>query len=794
MNFKQYMLGLTCCIIANITLAQDSVSLSFNLVNTKKEVIDYADIAIFKMPDTTIITNTMVDENGKASVVLQAENVFIKIESIDYIDTSFVAVLSKDTHLGTLVLKERTKTYLDEVTVNTQRNTMDLKIDKRVYNVADDINAQGATASEILENVPSVTVDAEGNVSLRGNGNVRILIDGKLSGFASSADALKMLQADAIEKIEIVTNASARYDAEGDAGIINIILKKGKKGGFNAIANIRAGYNPEYGGGVRFNYKKDKWNFFADYNYNFSRHPSTSNTYQRVANADTQMAYQQQFLQSRQKSRHNMRIGADYDWNDRHSTSFDMSYRTGIGNNAIDRIYQNYNAANIIFNEDTRIENNKELEDLIEVNISHNYQFKSRGSWKTSMNLYKDQDLEHSNYTEYSSLTQLTKTENSSANVYNNVWQAQTDLLIPIGKEGKVETGLKYQNRVFDNAFRYNRQITANEWESPARYNDEVIYDESVFAGYLMSATTIKKWGMQAGVRAEYTAVSTWLKSTTANQKDYINFFPSAALSYKLNDKNSFQYSLSRRISRPGQWDLLPFMKFGDNREMRSGDPNLQPELTYANEVTYMHYLNKGSLLSSLYYRHTDNKIERFAVLGNDGIIYRIPMNIAQRDAYGFELIGSYQISRAIRFNTNFNFYKEHIKGTFNNQDFDRSNFSWTNRTSINLALPKEIKVQLSGQYEAPRVSPQGKILHTKWIDIAINKDILKQKASIGFNVRDVFNSRIFRSITETDEIYAVTDFQWRPRSFRVTFTYRFNQTKKENENFFNGDGGGAEM
>lgn len=796
MQFLKYTLLSLFCSSAVAGIAQESIKVDFYIKDQKLVPVPVADVTFLNPTDSAVITSTFPDGEGWVTYeAAKGESFIVKIECLEFLDTTFLVnqpIANKS--LGNIILRSNEKNLLNEVVISGQRSAMDLKIDKRVYNVQDDINAQGATASEVLENIPSVTVDAEGSVSLRGNSNVRILINGKLSGFASTGDALRMLQADAIERIEVVTNASSRYDAEGDAGVINIILKKGRGAGLNAIFNVRGGYNPDNGAGLRLNYRVNKLNLFADYNFNYSNHPGRSMTYQRLINADTQMIYNQSYLQNREKIRHNMRVGADYDWNSKHNTSFDISYRTGVGNNDIERIYDNLTAANQLINSDNRNEINTELEDLIEMNLSHNYQFSEKGSWNTSFNFYTDQDLERSMYTEQNSLSPLMKRENSSAYVYNDVLQAQTDLILPIGKEGKLETGFKFQNRIFDNEFRYTRQVAPNQWDAPLRYNDDVTYNEKVYAAYLMGSTTINKWGLQAGLRAEYSDIYTKLKSAEKSSKDYLNFFPSAAVSYKMNDKNNLQWSLSRRITRPGQWDLLPFMKFGDNREMRQGNANLNPELTYSTEVTWMHYLKKGSILTSMYYRHTVDKIERIAYYGTDGIIYRMPLNIASRDAYGLEAIGNYQLTNWLRFNTSFNFFREQISGEYMGTSFDRDNFTWNNRSSLNFALPKGIKFQVSGQYDAPRLSAQGKILSMRWMDLAASKDIWKNKATVGVNLRDVFNSRRFRSVTDTPEIYSENDFQWRPRSVRVTFTYRLNQTKKLQENFFNEGGGGGEM
>lgn len=797
MRFFKYTLFTALSAATLSALAQEQIEVNFFVKDAQKNGILAADVSFLQPEDSSIIASTFPEDDGKVSYyTIPGSSFIVKVECLEYVDTSFlVAAPVSYLSLGDIILRQNEKNILREVVISGQRSAMDLKIDKRVYNVQDDINAQGATASEVLENIPSVTVDAEGNVSLRGNSNVRILINGKLSGFASTGDALRMLQAESIERIEVVTNASSRYDAEGDAGIINIILKKGKGAGFNAIFNVRGGYNPDNGAGVRLNYRINKLNLFADYNFNYSNHPGRSTTYQRLINADTQMIYNQLYDQQRMKMRNNMRVGADYEWNDKHNTSFDISYRTGVGNNDIERLYENLNANNHLLNADLRLEDNTELEDLIETNLSHTYQFKEKGSWTTAFNYYKDQDLERSLFTESNSQSSLVKHENAQAYVYNDVIQAQSDLIIPFGKEGKLETGVKFQNRIFDNKFRYNRAISSTEWEAPLRYNDDVTYNEKVYAAYVMGSTSFNNWGVQAGLRAEYSDINTaLLQANTKTQKDYLNFFPSAAISYKANDKHNLQWSLSRRITRPGQWDLLPFMKFGDNREMRQGNADLNPELTYSTEVTWMHYLKKGSILTSLYYRHTDDKIERIAYYGTDGIIYRMPLNIASRDAYGLEVIGGYQLKSWIRFNTSFNFFREEISGSYMGTSFDRDNFTWNNRSSLNFSLPKGFKLQVSGQYDAPRLSAQGKILSMRWMDVAASKDVWKNKATIALNVRDVFNSRRFRSITDTPELYSENDFQWRPRSVKVTFTYRLNQTKKEQESFFNEGGGGGEM
>lgn len=765
------------------------------VIDSKNQPVGYAEIRLFQNSDSAIVDGMLTQEDGTFQFELNPGDYWMSIEFIDFAtDTVAFTMPASKMSLPNIVLKPGAQA-LEGVTVIGQRSPLEFQIDKRVYNVSADLNNQGVSAAEMLENIPSVTVDAEGNVSLRGNQGVRILVDGKYSGYASSAEGLKQLQADRIERVEIITNASSRYDAEGDAGIINIVLKKEKRDGVSGSVNARLGYFPEYGAGADFNYRKGKWNFSLNYNINHHTNPSNSSTYQRLHTSDTAFAYRQLYKSERKKLRNNISLGADYNINDFHQLSATFNYRTGLGDNFYDRVYENLNESDIILSKDTRYEYNTELEDMYEITLGYRMKFKKEGgSWNTEFRYFKDQDLEASNFSEINSLLVDSQYEKSKAYVTQHYFLAQSDFIIPFGEQGKIETGVRTQLRNYDNEFGFQEMIL-DEWIAPAAWNDIFEYNEQVHAGYLMASNQWDKFGAQAGLRTEYTVVETIRQSEgISNKKNYNNLFPSVALSYKLNDNHTFQLSYSKRIRRPGQWELMPFLRFGDNKEMMVGNPDLNPELTHSLEAGWMQYFTRGSLLTSVYYRHTDEKIERMSEVGSDGIIYRIPLNIADRNSIGLELNANYNPVNWLRISTGFNFYKENIYGYYKDEEFERDNFSWSNRTTANFIFPGQWRAQIAGNYEAPRIHPQGKILSIAWADIGMSKDIWSQKATLGFNVRDVFNSRVWRSETHTDEITANTDFQWRPRSFRLVFTYRFNQQLKDRRPEMPLDGGQMEM
>ncbi len=771
---------------------QQELNVKGIVLDNQNETVPYATINIYNVADSSLVTGLAGNEDGSFGFSVAEGNYYIEISFFGMNNQKIrLGQASGTLDLGKITLKAGSGTALEGVQVVADRAQMALQIDKRVFNVGSDLNNQGANASEVLQNIPSVTVDAEGNVSLRGSQAVRVLIDGKLSGFASSAEALQQLQADMIDKVEIITNASARYEAQGEAGIINIILKKSKKAGFNGSANLRTGYYPDHGVGFNANYRSNKLNLYGSANYNYREIVGRSTTHQRVDNPNTAFIYDQDYKHNRKKNGVNVNIGADYDINAKNTLTASVGMRYGRGNNAYDRSYDNYTITGEPVRRDERFELQQERENMIEATLGYNKKFKKEGAeWKTELRFFNDLDFEDSDYDETNNVNSDRLVERSNAYVTENMLLLQSDFSLPVSKKGKIEAGIRGHSRDYDNKFGYSR-LVAGDWVGNPIFNDRFNYREGVYAAYLMGSNTFGKLGVQAGLRAEYSEIYTrQYTNATGHTRDYLNFFPSLALSYKQSDIHTYQLSYSRRINRPGQWDLMPFMKFGDNRNMRVGNPDLDPELTDAFDAGMLNSWEKGSLLSSVYYRHTKNKFDRFTTIGSDSIVYSQSVNIDRRDAIGLEFNANYNPAKWIRFTSGFNFFRESIRGKFEEQDFNYDNFSWTNRTSINVTLPQRWRFQLSGNYEAPQLMAQGKRLSMYFMDFALSKDLLKNRATIGFNVSDLLNSRKWRSTVNTPEIQSETMFQWRQRSARITFTYRFNQQARENDNLMEKGGG----
>lgn len=790
---KQIIAMVIALVTAHSLWAQsDGLRIKGILQDRHHEPVPYAVVVVRNINDSVITSDFSADDGSFDLTVAEGR---YQLE-INFMGESNQIIPLTQTRgmldMGKITVKMPQNQKLDEVIVMSERNQMSLHIDKRVFSVGSDLTAQGASATEALQNIPSVTVDAEGNVSLRGSQSVRILIDGKASGFASSPDALQQLQADMIDKVEVITNASARYEAQGQSGIINIILKKNHNKGLNGSASVRTGYYPDHGMGLNANYRKNKVNLFGSLSLNYREVDGRSSTRQRLQSEDTSFLYYQGYRHVRRKRNVNANIGMDYQLANNHILNASFGIRSGYGNNDYYRTYDNYTVNEEFVQFNKRDENAKELEDMYEGSLGYTMKLgRNGGEWKTQIRGYRDQDYERSQYIETSTAYTDIMNERSKAYVTEQSLIAQSDLQLPFSENGKIETGIREQIRDFNNDFGYGKFIDA-VWQNPARFNDRFNYNEKVYAAYIMASNTFGKLSIQAGVRGEYTDVFTKQYSlNNGTKRHYFNFFPSVAFSYKQNDVTTFQLSYSRRIRRPGQWDLMPFMKFGDNREMLIGNPYVNPELTGSYEAGMLNAWGKGSVLTSIYHRRTVNKFDRISYLGTDGIIYIQSMNIATARAYGLEVNGNYNAFNWLRLTTGFNLFKEEISGSYNGQQYSNNNFSWTNRTSLNLTLPQRWRFQLSGNYEAPRVTAQGKRLSQYFMDFGASKDLLKNKATLGFNLTDLFNSRKWRSVTYTDEIQSQTSFQWKQRSFRLVFTYRFNQQKKESENIIESGGGG---
>ena len=764
--------------------------LTGKVVDELSNPIPYASIAVRTKRDTSFLRGAAADTEGNFELRLRPGKYQVTVSFISYQSQTLDADLSEgDIDMGVISLQPKTE-LIDEVVVQADKSYMELKLDRRVYNVAKDPNNVGSNAQEILETVPSVEVDVDGTVSLRGSSNVRILIDGKPSGLTgiSTQDALRQLPGSMIEKVEVVTNASARYDAEGEAGIINIVLKKDKRSGLNGSFEVNAGFPHNYGASANLNYRTGKVNLFAGVGGSYRERPGRGYSFQEFFLEDTTFSYERIRDQVRGGASANGRFGVDYFIDKKTNLTASGSYGRSWNKNSSDIKYIDMDENGTVTQSVFRTEIENETGQNIEADLNFRRTFKTEEQLLTAaVSWFVSEDNELADLEETGADYVLLQQSNNHENQRN--WLFQTDYVHPFGEKVKIEAGLKANLRRINNNYRVDQLNDSLVWETLSAFDNNFIFDENVYAAYLMASGKVKRLSLQGGIRAEYSDVTTQLVRTNErNNRKYISFFPSAHLNYEFASNNSLQLSYSRRISRPRFRELIPFFSLTDNRNFFAGNPNINPVFTHSAELGHLKTWNNGTLLTSIYYRHSDGVTERISQSDSTGLITTFPINLSTSDAAGLELSFSYNLFKWWRVMLNANGFYSISNGDYEGQSFYAETFSATGRFTSKWTVWKKLDIQTAFMYHAPRNTPQGRSLSMYSWDAGLAIDVLKGNGTVTFSAKDILNSRRRRWEVDTPTLVSTNDFQWRARQFVFSFSYRLNQKKKRGER---GDGDG---
>ena len=778
-------------------IESNQFSISGIITGEKGATIPYSNISLHKTADSSQVADTSSDEKGKFSISIAPGSYFLKISFLFYEEKLLpgLIIADKDIDLGSISLKAKTK-MLAEVVVVSEKKLMAFELDKRVYNVSQDVSNIGANASEILANIPSVTVDIDGNVSLRGSQGVRILIDGKPSALTGlrNADALRNLQGAMIDRIEIITNPSSRYDAAGETGIINIILKKNKARDFNGNFTGTTGYPANFSGSYSINYRTQKMNLFSSFGSNYRRSPGKGYSTQRFSGSDTSFVYNQKNNRTRGGFSMNLMAGIDYYITPSTTLTGSFLIDGGWEKNLNRILYEDLNESGQVTKSILRTDNEKEKERDTEVSLRFRKKMdgNSDKEWTADFKWTNSGETESSDYTQGDINGGEVLKQRSGNPAYEDNLLLQTDYVHPYSEEGKFETGFKGTLRKINNEFLVEEQTNGGDWIILPAFDNNMEFTEKIYAAYAMAGNKIKKFSYQLGLRGELSDIRTGLiKTNQINRRQYFNLFPSTSLSYELDEKNTLQLSYSHRINRPDFRNLTPFADFSDPRVYFTGNPNLNPEYTHSVEAGHLLDWGKGSVLSSVYYRYKKGVIERIRILDTvTGITNIIPVNLSTQHYLGFEFNFSLSVSDWWKFNSNVNFYRAVAKGSYMDELLQSKTVSWTNRTTSRMTFFKQLDFQASLNYQSPRVTTQGKDLSIYSIDLGLAKDIIKGKGTLTFNVRDLMNSRKRRSVVDIPGYYSKSDFLWRPRQMTLTLNFRLNQQKIEKKEERGDDGG----
>ncbi|RBL90721.1 TonB-dependent receptor [Chitinophaga flava] len=755
--------------------------------------VEYASVAILR-PDSSVLTGMLSKPNGDFNFDnLTIGKYILKINFIGY-EVFFkpVQLSGKTTTMdaGNIKLHPNVKS-LAAVNVVGEKPAFTMAIDKRVFNVEKNLASIGGTATDVLKQVPSVSVDIDGNVSVR-NGAPTIFVDGRPTTLT-----LDQIPADAIANIEVVTNPSAKYDAEGMSGILNIVLKKNKKAGINGQLSAGVTSLGSTNTGIDFNLRQEKFNFFINYGTRNRKSPMTSRTFRKNIGRDTTNYTEQLQDGDFYRNFQTGRIGFDWFVDNRNTITISEGITGGNFNRYNDQTQNELDINRELVRYGTGINNSKNGFRNYTTQLGYKHTFAREGEELTADFTYNYATSDNSS--EYSlqyfnlkgdSIFSPIKPQNryGSGDGKTTYITGQLDYIRPLTEKSKIEMGLRTNTRRFDNFTNtFGQNYPSGNFTIDSALSNNYHYQEQINAGYVSYTGAHSNFGYQVGLRAEQ---SNYSGETRFGQKDSykinypISLFPSIFLSQKLKGDHEFQLNYSRRIRRPWFRDLLPTIDYSGQNASR-GNPDLRPEFTNSFELSYLKdFAHKHNILVSLYYRNTDNAITDFYVdttLNLNGQTQRVllsyPINASTRNSYGAEFTIRSQITKAWDLTANFNLAQTKITASNQGDNLTNQGFTWFGKLNSNTKLPWNLTLQITGEYESRQILPQGERKPQYSIDAGIKKDMLKNKAlSVSLTLNDIFNSDRNLSYTTTAFSEQENYRKRLTRELRLNATWRFGK------------------
>jgi hypothetical protein len=807
---QKILLFICCLCTVSILFSQKQnnpsiINISGKVVDTRtNQPLEYATI-IIKNTETEKVSGGITDLNGEFSIEMPKATYQISVAFISFESAKFPKEkITSNKYLGIIKLAEATN-GLNEIVIVAEKTTVDIRLDKKIFNIGKDLSIRGGNASDVLGNVPSVQVDVEGNVSLRGNENVTILIDGRPSALVgmNGADALRQIPAEAIEKVEVITSPSARYDAEGTAGILNIILRKNKLVGFNGSLQLDLGIPERVGTAFNANWRTEKWNFFTNTGFRYNATPGNAFSDSDFLSSTAQNA---RVVESRKFGRLSRSLftsfGAEYYLSPNASIIGNIVFNSGNDDDVNTNDIKRFNSEGVINEATFRTESEGEDEKRIQYTIDYVNNFNKNGR-KLSISSQYSTEAENvlNNITEVdTSVNLLNDLEQVIEDQDENSGLFQVDYVHPVGEDIQYEAGYRGNYRdIFNSFFLAERQDFENNGPliPDAGLNNSFNYEEFVNAAYFQYGQKFNKISLLAGVRYEYTSIEIAQQTaTTKDKRSYGNLFPTVNLGFEFKDGENITLGYNRRIRRPRGRSLNPFPSRSSESNIYSGNVALNPVITDALDLGYLKRWDKFTVSTSLYYNISTDNWERIqedtGMLTDNGdpITRRFPINLSTEERVGLEFTLNYRPIKAWNINSDFNLFNVTSAGDYTNlttnvsQNFDFENTSFFIRLNQKISLPGKTDVQINTNYRGPSQNAQTKSKGVFSMNLAASKDLFNERASLSLNVSDVFNSRISQRTTILPNfLEQYSEFQWRDPQIRVSFVYRFNQKKKREGN-----------
>lgn len=768
-----------------------------------QQPLEYATVSLFNIEKQSLVTGTITDNNGYFRIAgVDAGLYRLEITFIGYntkvIDSFEVSSDHRSFDAGTVVL-EAASEAMEEVMIIADRPTMTYKIDKKVINVSQQHTSSSGTAVEVLENIPSITVSIEGDVSLRGSGSFTVLIDGKPS-ILDANDVLNQIPASQIENIEIITNPSAKFDPDGVAGIINIIMKKNRLQGVSGVANISGGSHGRYGGDFLVNYRKNRINVFLGVDYNKRAMIGESVRRNETYRTDTAFLYS---MGEFERSRNSWDVRTGFDFNINPNNTISVGYRFGESDRG--------GESNMAFEEWTSA-------DPLNRAIYSSFEDEGRGGFSHNLNIdYKIDFNKEKNHTLLAqAILSGSDSEENSLNLLRDELNAivsgqktiekgpsreatfKLDYTLPIGENNRFEAGYQGSIDLSDESndlFFYN--TTTEVFDRQDQYSKLVNYATNVHAVYTIFSSELGKFGYQLGLRGEYTdRLVDLVAQTDEFTLERWDLYPTVHASYKLPAEQEMMASYTRRLQRLRGWYLEPFYTWDDAYNIRIGNPKLEPEYIDSYEISYQKKFTKNVLSFDLYYRVTHNKIERVQSIyeDNDNIFLTTFANVGKDFSLGTEIMAGFDPTKWWHFDLMGNIYDYRQEGQLNGRDYSTSSFNWSARLNNTFKLARFTRLQLMGMYNSPSVTAQGESKGFMVTSLALKQDFFKNAMSLTLNVRDVFGTMGHENIVRDIDFYSFRTWDPNTPIVSLTLSLKLNNFRVDRRGSQNGEGGMDDM
>jgi outer membrane receptor protein involved in Fe transport len=786
---------LTIIILSINILAQNKTGTVYGFVDDEGSgnPIPFVNVLLLKSSDSTVIKGITANKTGRFELTdINDGNYLLKFSCIgfrDFIKSGIkISAAGRKLNTGTTSLISSI-TDLEEVVITSKKETFNNGIDRKVYNVENDIMSKSGSASDLLQNIPSVSVDIDGNVSLRGSQNCMIMINGKTSPLMdkSSATVLDELPSNSIERIEVITNPSAGYKPDGTSGIINIVLKKDVGTGFNSNVTLNVGNNSRYNGNINFNYNPGKFNVFGNYGYRLDyRGRLSSETRTEIISTGTQSYFNDNGHFYGRPVAHLGSLGADYNVDKFNKLSLSGNYFYQDGDRSgVDAQLYTY-SDNTIPQDFDRVRKSNEMQKEYDATFGYLHNFGQEDhDLEIEAKTSSSPELESNNYTDNFRTPVIPSTYDDDAitqKEYRN--EISVKYKLPFSDKSSFESGYlgEFISSIRDMYVDYYDPITKSFLQDFTKTSSFHL-NMSSNAFYSTYKNEIGNLGFMAGVRAENVEMKPQLitlNSTFTN--NYFNFFPSLHLNYNLNETASLQLNYSKRIHRPHDDDLNPFPEYQDPRNIRAGNPNLKPEYINSLEFGCQFQYENITFTPGIYYRYTTNRFTQIISQVNDSVLLTTQMNLASDKSGGVELVASSSIKNLFSMQVSLNGFYNQIDATNLGYFVKSSAYSWDGTLSFNFNVTSSTMFQVNSNYRSIRLTPQGETSPSYAVNCGLRQDLLNEKISLVLTVSDLFNSMKWKNTLNTADLY---DYSVRQRDGRIMFfgvTYHFGRPDKKKE------------